>query len=251
MSRSLLRKEKSGPRALSGRYSGLVPAEVVPSAAQFSFEPAGLQTLFAVMSAAYRQLLDATVEHLENLELLGVRQVAVRPETLAALVTMNSAARVSRPVAAAPNPASRAVTPLVPRKSAVREPELNPFVSSPEAESAPTAPPTVFTPPVAHPLPPRLNVAAKAVAYAALQKKVLACTKCAHLAATRNTVVFGMGDPNARILFVGEAPGADEDLAGEPFVGRSGELLTKIITAMGLSRETVYIANILNPLLFR
>ena len=58
-------------------------------------------------------------------------------------------------------------------------------------------------------------------------------------------IVFGIGDPDARLMFVGEAPGADEDAQGEPFVGRSGQLLTKMIEAMGLSRETVYIANVL------
>lgn len=58
-------------------------------------------------------------------------------------------------------------------------------------------------------------------------------------------IVFGVGDPDARLMFVGEAPGADEDAQGIPFVGRSGQLLTKMIEAMGLSRETVYIANVL------
>lgn len=58
-------------------------------------------------------------------------------------------------------------------------------------------------------------------------------------------IVFGVGDPDAGLMFVGEAPGADEDAQGEPFVGRSGQLLTKMIEAMGLSRETVYIANVL------
>ena len=58
-------------------------------------------------------------------------------------------------------------------------------------------------------------------------------------------IVFGVGDPDARLMFVGEAPGADEDAQGVPFVGRSGQLLTKMIEAMGLSRETVYIANVL------
>ena len=58
-------------------------------------------------------------------------------------------------------------------------------------------------------------------------------------------MVFGVGDIHSRLLFVGEAPGADEDLQGEPFVGKAGQLLTKIIQAMGLTRETVYIANIL------
>jgi DNA polymerase len=58
-------------------------------------------------------------------------------------------------------------------------------------------------------------------------------------------VVFGVGNPAAELMFVGEAPGADEDRQGEPFVGRAGQLLTRIIQAMGLTRETVYIANVL------
>jgi len=73
----------------------------------------------------------------------------------------------------------------------------------------------------------------------------MVCVKCADLAASRKNVVFGVGDIHAQLMFVGEAPGADEDQQGEPFVGAAGQLLTKIIQAMGLSRQTVYIANIL------
>jgi len=80
---------------------------------------------------------------------------------------------------------------------------------------------------------------------AALREKVLACTKCSHLAAFRHTVVFGVGNPSADLMFVGEAPGADEDLRGEPFVGKAGELLTRIIETMGFKRSDVYIANVL------
>ena len=80
---------------------------------------------------------------------------------------------------------------------------------------------------------------------AALHEAVRTCQKCEHLAASRTQTVFGTGNPNADLMFVGEAPGADEDKQGEPFVGRAGELLTKIITAMGLSRDDVYIANVL------
>jgi uracil-DNA glycosylase len=80
---------------------------------------------------------------------------------------------------------------------------------------------------------------------AALREKVLVCTKCAHLAEFRHTVVFGVGNPSADLMFVGEAPGADEDLRGEPFVGRAGELLTRIIETMGFQRSDVYIANVL------
>lgn len=95
------------------------------------------------------------------------------------------------------------------------------------------------------PLPPPLPPESRPAALEELRRQILACTRCAHLVASRHSVVFGVGDPSARILFVGEAPGADEDLRGEPFVGKAGELLTKIIVAMGLSRDTVFIANIL------
>jgi DNA polymerase len=80
---------------------------------------------------------------------------------------------------------------------------------------------------------------------AALNETVRACRKCEHLAAFRTQTVFGIGNPNAELMFVGEAPGADEDKQGEPFVGRAGELLTKIINAMGLGRDDIYIANVL------
>ena len=80
---------------------------------------------------------------------------------------------------------------------------------------------------------------------AALREAALVCTKCPHLVRSRTQVVFGVGNPKAELLFVGEAPGADEDEQGEPFVGKAGQLLTKIIQAMGFSRDDVYIANVL------
>ena len=70
------------------------------------------------------------------------------------------------------------------------------------------------------------------------------CTTC-RLSGTRTNVVFGVGNPNADLMFIGEAPGRDEDLQGEPFVGRAGALLTDIIKAMKLTREQVYIANVI------
>ena len=70
------------------------------------------------------------------------------------------------------------------------------------------------------------------------------CRRCP-LHRTRHSLVFGEGNPEATLVFVGEAPGADEDAQGRPFVGRAGQLLTKIIEAMGLKREAVYICNIL------
>ena len=78
----------------------------------------------------------------------------------------------------------------------------------------------------------------------ALDADAQSCTKCG-LHEGRNTVVFGVGNSEADLMFVGEAPGADEDKQGEPFVGRAGQLLTKIIEAMQLTRNDVYIANVL------
>lgn len=71
------------------------------------------------------------------------------------------------------------------------------------------------------------------------------CTRCKLSKQGRKQIVFGVGNPNADLMFIGEAPGADEDMKGEPFVGRAGQLLTNMIKAMGLSREEVYIANII------
>jgi uracil-DNA glycosylase len=70
------------------------------------------------------------------------------------------------------------------------------------------------------------------------------CTRC-RLAATRTQVVFGVGNPNADLLFIGEAPGQNEDTQGEPFVGAAGQLLTRMLGEIGLTRDEVYIANIL------
>jgi DNA polymerase len=78
-----------------------------------------------------------------------------------------------------------------------------------------------------------------------LRAAALACTECPHLVRSRTHVVFGVGNPNAELMFVGEAPGADEDVQGEPFVGKAGQLLTKIIQTMGFSRDAVYIGNVL------
>jgi len=77
-----------------------------------------------------------------------------------------------------------------------------------------------------------------------LQKEVRQCRKCA-LAATRRNVVFGEGDVNARLVFVGEAPGEEEDIQGRPFVGRAGKLLDQLIERIGLGRSDVYICNVL------
>ncbi len=95
------------------------------------------------------------------------------------------------------------------------------------------------------PLPDEIAAGDKAARLEQMSRRVAGCVLCPHLAATRTQTVFGVGNPDAELMFIGEAPGADEDRVGEPFVGRAGQLLTKIIAAMGLSRDEVYIANVL------
>jgi uracil-DNA glycosylase family 4 len=84
----------------------------------------------------------------------------------------------------------------------------------------------------------------RASALEAVRAEIGDCTRCPLAFEGRHTIVFGDGDPNARILFVGEGPGADEDMQGVPFIGKAGHLLNNMITAMGLKRQEVYIANI-------
>jgi DNA polymerase len=83
----------------------------------------------------------------------------------------------------------------------------------------------------------------KPAALRVIREEIGDCTRC-KLSQGRTNIVFGVGDPHARIMFVGEGPGADEDAQGEPFVGRAGQLLNNMITAMGIRREDVYIGNV-------
>ena len=88
------------------------------------------------------------------------------------------------------------------------------------------------------------EAAGRARALAAFGAEVAGCTKC-RLAEARTQVVFGVGNPDAELMFVGEAPGFHEDQQGEPFVGQAGQLLDKLLGGIGLSRQDVYIANVL------
>jgi uracil-DNA glycosylase len=184
------------------------------------------------MADAYKQLLDATIQHLEALKTAGVRHVPVSPETFRALAQPPAAPTVE------PRSSRREEAPST--KSAIRNPQsaLSPSV----AEQA-----TLLALPGEAVLPqePPLDPPAKAAAFATLRERALACVKCPHLASSRKTVVFGVGSLDAPLMFVGEAPGADEDEQGEPFVGKAGQLLTKIIQTMGFQRADVYIGNIL------
>jgi DNA polymerase len=127
-----------------------------------------------------------------------------------------------------------------------------PMISGTAGTAVPTPPPVARSatatqpPPGAGPAPATIEItgSTKAEQLAQLNERAQACQKCPHLVARRHTVVFGVGNPDAKLMFVGEGPGEEEDLKGEPFVGRAGQLLTKMIQAMGLTREQVYIGNI-------
>jgi uracil-DNA glycosylase family 4 len=96
------------------------------------------------------------------------------------------------------------------------------------------------------PVEPVRVFASQADALSALKAEIGPdCTRCKLHTLGRRQVVFGVGNPNADLMFVGEGPGADEDIQGEPFVGRAGQLLTKIIEAIGMTRDDVYIANVI------
>jgi uracil-DNA glycosylase len=123
-----------------------------------------------------------------------------------------------------------------------------PVIPMPRIRPRPTPAPSVAVAPPLRPkevLPHSSADPAKAAAFDELRQRVLACVQCPNLVVARQTVVFGVGNIDSPLLFVGEAPGADEDAQGEPFVGLAGQLLTKIIEAMALKRGDVYIANIL------
>jgi len=117
------------------------------------------------------------------------------------------------------------------------------------------APPLAASPTVSAPSVPPIGIESRATPQAAvaprpielelLAQKVAMCTRCPELCSTRTQTVFGSGPLDAELCFVGEAPGADEDRQGVPFVGAAGQLLDRIIVAMGLKREEVYICNIL------
>jgi DNA polymerase len=186
------------------------------------------------MSDAYGHLLDATIQHLEDLKSRGVRHVAVSPETLRAL------AQPARHGAEVRNQKSEtAGENAPPTASSEKSPGLK--TENLQLETSLFAPPGEAIPAQKLPLDPQ----AKAAAFADLRERALVCVKCPHLASSRKNVVFGVGNIDAQLMFVGEAPGADEDEQGEPFVGKAGQLLTKIIQATGLNRADVYIANIL------
>jgi len=189
------------------------------------------------MAGEVEQQLRAYVEYLRD---IGVHDFYRQGEPVYADV-----ASASVPVAAKVAAADVVVEtrPLPAKIAVVEDRRLDPVASRPEFLEPPIPKLVSFDDLV--PLPEsRVDAAHKAEALAAIQTEIGDCTRCPLAYAGRRTIVFGDGDANARLMFVGEGPGADEDTSGLPFVGKAGQLLNNMIQAMGLKREEVYIANI-------
>ncbi|MCA9110149.1 MAG: uracil-DNA glycosylase [Planctomycetaceae bacterium] len=135
----------------------------------------------------------------------------------------------------------------VPRKMEAQTPETPP--TAPVTASPPPSPPPKPSKSVASPelpvSPSKLTLTQREQELSTLAQTVAKCTRCQELASTRTQTVFGVGNAKAQVMFIGEAPGADEDKQGEPFVGRAGQLMNKIIEACGWQRSDLYICNIL------
>ena len=175
-------------------------------------------------------------DYVEYFRYLGVHDFYRRGEPV---VVAEAEAVVAAPVAKQVAPE---ILP-VPMKAVVA-PERSDVVGSKPGFLEPAIPKLVSFNHLA-PLPEkRISVSAKAEALLAIQHEIGDCTRCPLAYAGRHKIVFGDGDANARLMFVGEGPGADEDASGVPFVGKAGQLLNNMIVAMGLKREEVYIANI-------
>jgi DNA polymerase len=189
--------------------------------------------------AAWRILREVR-QRLESLQRAGVRDLP-RPTAIRPI-----ARDLEPPMSAKPPSPPVQVKEQVPPRPPPPEPAQPARTSMPKPRPAAAAPPaaSLFEDPGfdTEPVP----VEERPALLKALAAEVAACTKCSELARCRTQTVFADGSPTARLLFIGEAPGADEDRQGVPFVGRAGQLLTYMITkGMGLKRQDVYIANIL------
>jgi uracil-DNA glycosylase family 4 len=177
-----------------------------------------------------RAVLTALTDELKRLKATGVRTVSVSEENLAAL--RGVVRRSSKNAGVRPEVPALPIAPLAPMTTAI-----------PSQETARPLPPTTSLPP-----PPVVTLPAgdKRTRWTALRERVLGDAVCRSHVRPGKRVVFGVGDLEARIFFCGEAPGAEEEQQGEPFVGPAGQLLNKMIQGMGLRREQVYIGNIMN-----
>ena len=206
------------------------------------------------MSLTPQQNLRAYVDYLRDMGIYDLYRrdepLTLLPEALRAAIA-STAATAKMPVAtppqrtAAPPPRVAPPQPRAPIQTAAR-------VQPPQAETPRHLPPELSVPmpkPVSFddlaPLPLQIIPPAdRAAALEAVRAEIGDCTRCPLAYAGRHNIVFADGDPNARLMFIGEGPGADEDASGLPFVGKAGQLLNNMIGAMGLKREEVYIANI-------
>ena len=192
------------------------------------------------MSELVTQTRRLLLQRLKNAKLAGIEQIPTPP----ILETM-PAAEPAKADSASRNPASEAI---------VSNQRPAPLGSPGGSDSAQTMPTSISPvqptnsaqePTLPEPVLPKLDLS-KIKTLDQLQKKVAKCTLCEELSCKRTQTVFGTGDPCAKLVFLGEAPGAEEDKQGEPFVGRSGKLLMKMIEGgMKLKRSEVYILNIL------
>lgn len=202
------------------------------------------------------ETIDAVIHELRLRRLEGEEYATLDIEALKKQIVVKSERESAAPAASAPaaippsrmtSPASRSsgfelrtdsvaldeVTP--PPAPPPRVPKKWEVVSGVFIEPIPSRPPVV-----------KLSGGTKQEQLVNLREQVLSCETCNQHVTKGCKVVFGVGSPDAEIFFVGEAPGADEEKQGEPFVGRAGQLLTRMIQAMGLAREQVYIGNIMN-----
>jgi DNA polymerase len=189
-------------------------------------------------------------QHLQSLSAAGLSHLprAESPASVAiaqdsALQTPMLPSKVAERAPARDASAESVVTPSVPTKAAMSPSKTASGKIDAQNQSTPARGPILSESAPAPGAPATL--AGRQSALAILADKVKGCTRCSELASTRTQTVFGVGNPQASILFIGEAPGADEDKQGEPFVGKAGQLLNQIIAASRLKRENLYICNIL------
>lgn len=185
--------------------------------------------------------LDALVEELRRLKREGVTSVPVSEEALQLLRDAMAGGRAANLGAYADSSGAPAAAGFDEALAAAARRRPAAIKATPVSAAPGNDPGGLPEPPVLD-----LPEGTKAERWEWLRQRVLKCPVCNAHTHGQGRVVFGVGDIDASILFCGEAPGADEEIKGEPFVGPAGKLLTRMITAMGVEREQVYIANILN-----
>ncbi|MEO6815829.1 MAG: uracil-DNA glycosylase [Edaphobacter sp.] len=178
------------------------------------------------MAGDAEQQLRAYVEYFRD---MGIHDFYRRGEPLA-IETLEIAAAEPLPVAVESEPVvPPAIAAALPSSHGLQETVIPKLISFDDLAPLPQTP---------------IPAAQREASMQAIRDEIGDCTRCPLAYAGRRNIVFGDGDPGARLMFVGEGPGADEDATGVPFVGKAGQLLNNMIGAMGLKREEVYIANI-------